>query len=275
MPGGSLHLIGTPIGNLGDLSERAARAIRECDLLLCEDTRVVSKLLRHIGASPPTESFHEHSEREKVARIADRIESGDSVALVSDAGLPLISDPGFPLVREVISRGLRVEAIPGPFAGVLALVLSGLPPSPFAFLGFLPRRSAERRALFRRIQEMEMTVIVYESPHRIVRALEDLAAEWPQAEIAVARELTKLHEEVVRGSAAEVVDQLRGRDRIRGEITLVIGPLVREIEPADPESIRNEFLRLRDSGMRRTDAVKVLAVRFSLSKRELYDMLSD
>ena len=275
MARGILYIVGTPIGNLADLSPRAAEVIRTSHLLLCEDTRVTRKLLAHLGADTPLESFHEYSEGSKMESALSRIEQGESLGLVSDAGMPLLSDPGFPLVREAASRGLRIEVIPGPFAASVALVASGIAPAPFAFLGFLPRRASERRAVFARLPDLAMTAVFYESPHRILATLEDLVSIAPEAEIAICRELTKLHEEVVRGIVPMVKADLEKRESIRGEIVLVVGPVAREEKTATPDQIREEFVRLRDSGMRRTDAVKVLAERFSLSRRELYDMLSD
>jgi 16S rRNA (cytidine1402-2'-O)-methyltransferase len=272
---GKLLVIATPIGNLGDLSPRAADAIRSCDLLLCEDTRQTRKLLSHLGASVPMESFHEHSEEEKLERIIGLLERGNTVGLVSDAGTPLLSDPGFPLVRAARRAGVTVEPIPGPFAGVTALSASGLPPVPFCFLGFLPRRSSERKDLFRKLPRLAMTTVVFESPHRVRRSLEDLREELGDVRVAVGRELTKIHEEILEGSVSEILETLSERDRIRGELTLVIAPIEETGAATDlgPEQLREEFERLRSEGMRRPDAVKLLADRHGISRRDLYDRL--
>lgn len=273
---GSLLVIATPIGNLSDLSERAARAIAECDLLLCEDTRVTQKLISHLGAHVELKSHHEHNEEEMLESVLARLESGQTVGLVSDAGTPLLADPGFPLVRAARQRGFRVEPIPGPFAGVAALSASGIAPVPFCFLGFVPRKSSERKELFRSLPSLGMTSVVFESPHRVIGCLEDLESEHPGVEIVIARELTKIHEEILHGTVSELMGELGSRDRIRGEITIVISAITREQsagEHVGPERLRAEFEELRSSGMKRTDAVKILSERYGLQRRELYDKL--
>ncbi len=275
-PGGRLLVIATPIGNLSDLSSRAATAIAECDLLLCEDTRVTRKLVSHIGAHPELRSHHEHNENEMLEDILSRLESGQTIGIVSDAGTPLLSDPGFPLVRAARDRGIRVEPIPGAFAGVAALAASGIAPVPFCFLGFLPRKSSERSELFRSLPALAMTAIAFESPHRLIGALEDLESEHGGVEVVVARELTKLHEEILSGGVSELLDQLRAKDRIRGEITLVISPVHAQDDrgkDVSSDQLRAEFEELRSSGLKRTDAVKILSERYGLQRRELYDKL--
>lgn len=274
--GGSLLVIATPIGNLSDLSARAAKAIVECDLLLCEDTRVTQKLVSHLGARVELRSYHEHNEEEILESVLASLESGLTVGLVSDAGTPLLSDPGFPLVRAARERGIRVEPIPGPFSGAAALSASGIAPVPFCFLGFVPRKSSERQELFRSLSSLRMTCVVFESPHRLIGCLEDLESEHRGLEIVVARELTKLHEEILSGTVSDLLEQLRNRDRIRGEITLVISPVTADrsrSEDLDPGQLRAEFEELRSSGMKRTDAVKILSERYGLQRRELYDKL--
>ena len=275
---GKLMVIATPIGNLSDLSERAAEAIRSCDLLLCEDTRVTRKLVTHLGAGVDLASHHEHNEQGQVESLIERMERGATIGLVSDAGTPLISDPGFPLVRAARERGIRVEPIPGPSAGLAALSASGIAPVPFCFLGFLPRKSAERRELFRSLQSLRMTAVAFESPHRLEKSLVDLEQELGEIEISVARELTKMHEEILTGTVEEVRRDLESKPRIRGEITIVISapsPRSGEFSMPDPEQLRQEFEALRSSGMKRTDAVKVLAERYGLPRRELYDKLAE
>ncbi|MBW3671125.1 MAG: 16S rRNA (cytidine(1402)-2'-O)-methyltransferase [Acidobacteria bacterium] len=273
---GSLLVIATPLGNLSDLSQRAARAIAECDLLLCEDTRVTRKLISHLGARVELKSHHEHNEEEMLEFVLARLESGQTVGLVSDAGTPLLADPGFPLVRAARKRGFRVEPVPGPFAGVAALSASGIAPVPFCFLGFVPRKRSERKELFRSLPSLGMTSVVFESPHRVMGCLEDLENEHPGVEIVIARELTKIHEEILSGTVSELLEQLRSRDRIRGEITIVISAITREqsgSEDVGPDRLRAEFEELRSSGMKRTDAVKILSERYGLQRRELYDKL--
>src|SRR5438128_1110655 len=210
MPG-KLLIVGTPIGNLGDLSPRALEALKSADLVLCEDTRHTRKLLTHFGIDKPTQRFDDHTEDARGGTFADQIEAGATVALVSDAGMPVISDPGFRLVRIARERGLTVEPVPGPFAGVLALVASGIAPLPFTFLGFTPHRHGERQEFYRRLATLGHTAIVYESPERVLESLRDALTILRAVEGAVAREMTKLREELIRGTISEVVDVL-GRD---------------------------------------------------------------
>lgn len=276
MQRGRLLVIATPIGNLDDLSPRARRALETCDLLLCEDTRHTQKLLTHFGIRPARiDSFHEHNEREKVDSVLDAIEHGSVVGLVSDAGLPLLSDPGFPLLRAARERGFTVEPIPGPFAGALALVASGLAPLPFAFHGFVPQKQQERIEFFRDLASRRMTAVVYESPYRVVESLADAANVFPDAQMTLAREMTKMHEEFVHGSVREVASQIAEREGVKGEITLVfaLGQLADAGEHVTTEELRSEFNRLRESGMKRGDAVKLLSDKYELTRKELYKTL--
>lgn len=272
MPG-KLLIVGTPLGNLADFPPRAVAALKSADLILCEDTRHTRKLLTHFGIDRPTDSYHEHNEDERAERFIERIESGETIALVSDAGMPVLSDPGYPLVRIARERGVTVEPIPGPFAGALALAASGLPPLPFTFLGFTPHRQGERRDFYRRVADIGHTTVVYESPERVIASLEDALEILGDAEMSLARELTKMHEEILGGRVSEVLAALRGRDSIYGEITLVFGAPAKPREEASPDDIRTEFQRLRDSGMRRNDAVKAVAEKFGLRKNDVYRLL--
>lgn len=269
---GKLVLIGTPVGNLQDLSPRALEAIRSCSLLLCEDTRHTRKLLNHFGVSQKLESFHEHNEDARADRVLDRIAFGEVIGLVSDAGMPVLSDPGYALVRRARERGLQVEVIPGPFAAAMALIASGLAPVPFAFFGFSPHRSGERAEFFRRILAAGMTSVIYESPQRIVASLEDALEVFGDIEVTVGRELTKIHEEYLHGKISEVRERLQSRGEVRGEITVVFAAAA-ELAREEPDDIAAEFRRLRDNGMRRPDAVKLLAERYRLKKGELYRLL--
>jgi len=269
---GKLLIIGTPIGNLGDLSPRAVEALRSADLVLCEDTRHTRGLLTHFGIDKPTQRFDDHTEDARGGTFADRIEGGETVALVSDAGMPVISDPGFRLVRIARERGLTVEPIPGPFAGVLALVASGIAPLPFTFLGFTPHRHGERSEFYRRLAALGHTAIVYESPERLVESLRDALPILGDVEIAVAREMTKLHEELIRGTISEVIAALESRS-IKGEVTVVFAAAAPPESNIVPDDVAAEFARLRDSGMRRNDAVKAVAEKFGLRKNEVYKML--
>jgi 16S rRNA (cytidine1402-2'-O)-methyltransferase len=268
-----LLLVGTPLGNLQDMPPRAIAALKSADLILCEDTRHTRKLLTHFGIDRPTDSYHEHNEDAKAESLIQRIEGGETLALVSDAGMPVISDPGYRIVRLARERGITVEPIPGPFAGVLALAASGIPPLPFTFLGFTPHRQNERLDFYRRAAELGHTTVIYESPERVVASLEDALTVLGDTEVTVARELTKMHEELVHGNISEVLAELRARDRVHGEITLVYAAPAKQADEASPDEIRQEFERLRDSGMRRNDAVKAVAEKFGLRKNDVYRLL--
>ena len=219
--GGTLFLVATPIGNLDDITSRALQTLKGVALVAAEDTRHTRRLLDHFGIRATLVSLHDHNERQRLPAILARLEAGESVAVVTDAGSPGIADPGYPLVRAAIEAGHRVESIPGPSAVVAALQVSGLPTDAFTFLGFLPPRSAARRKLFEEHADRRETLVVFESPHRIESCLEDIEAVWGERTIALARELTKIHEQVLRGSAREVRAALRP-DQTRGEMVLVL-----------------------------------------------------
>jgi 16S rRNA (cytidine1402-2'-O)-methyltransferase len=270
---GKLVIVGTPIGNLSDFPPRAIEALQSADLILCEDTRHTRKLLTHFGIETPAESFHEHNEDDKAPRVLERIERGETIALVSDAGMPIVSDPGFPIVRLARQQGLVVEPIPGPFAGVIALAASGIAPLPFTFLGFAPHREGERRDFLRAAAQLGHTVVYYESPERVVPSLADALQIFGDAEVCVARELTKMHEELLSGPLTSVVPQLASRERVHGEITIVLGAAVKQAATASAHEISMEFARLRDGGMRRNDAIKAVAEKFGLRKNDVYRLL--
>jgi len=224
---GTLYVVGTPIGNLEDITLRAIRILREVALIAAEDTRVSRTLLTAHQISTPLVSFHEFSGTTRVRRLVDRLATGD-VALISDAGMPGLSDPGYPLIRAAVDAGHAVVPIPGPSAILAGLVASGLPMHSFTFHGFLPRKSGERRRLLASIAESSHTHVVFESPHRLVAALtETVEILGPDRPLAVGRELTKKFEEVVRGTAAMVLERFE-RQAPRGEITLMIGPAERQ-----------------------------------------------
>jgi 16S rRNA (cytidine1402-2'-O)-methyltransferase len=270
---GRLVIVGTPIGNLADMSPRAIDALKSVDVILCEDTRHTRKLLNHFGIDTPAESYHEHNEEEKAEQVLERIQRGHTFALVSDAGMPVVSDPGFRLVRLAREQSIDVEPIPGPFAAIVALAASGIAPLPFTFLGFSPHRQGERRDFYRHAAELGHTVTFYESPERVIASLEDALEIFGDAELTVAREMTKLHEELIRGSVQSVVESLRSRPAIHGEITIVLGRPVKAAASVATADITAEFDRLRASGMRRNDAIKAVAVKFGLRKNDVYRML--
>ena len=217
----SFYLVSTPIGNLSDLSSRAKEILASVDFILAEDTRKARTLLAHCGIAGRTIPYHDHNKEKVTPGILDRVEAGDTGALVTDAGTPGISDPGFYIVRAMIERGIEFTAIPGPSAVMQALVMAGLPTDRFTFYGYVSRKKGARDRLFEEAGAEAGTAVFFESPHRIVSTLEALARLLPDRQAVVARELTKLHEEVVRGSAAELAGQFAGR-RVRGEVTLLI-----------------------------------------------------
>jgi 16S rRNA (cytidine1402-2'-O)-methyltransferase len=263
---GTLFLVATPIGNLEDITLRALRVLREADLIACEDTRQTRKLLDHYGIDKPTLSYHEHNEAARSVELVARLEAGASVALVSDAGTPLVSDPGYRLVRLAVAKGVRVEPVPGPSAALAALAASGLPTDEFHFAGFLPPRTAQRRKTLQRLKDEPATLVFYEAPHRLLETLDDIDAVLGPRPVVVARELTKVHEEFRRGTAAEL---RRARIPLKGECTLLVGKAERE--EAHDETPLAEAVEARvRGGMSRMDAMKAVARERGLSKRDVY-----
>jgi 16S rRNA (cytidine1402-2'-O)-methyltransferase len=257
MPG-TLFVVATPIGNLEDITLRAIRVLREVALIAAEDTRRTAQLLARHGISTPTTSLHEHNEARKAPGILARLRDGENVALVSDAGTPVISDPGARLIRDAIDAGIRVEPIPGPTAIMAALAVSGLSADTFTFLGFPPTRSNDRTAWFERVRNIGGTVVFFEAPHRIHRTLLELRDHIGDAPIALARELTKAHEESVRGPISEVLERLRV---VKGEFTVVV-------EVGESTKFGRENLNERSLSRRR--ALAVLAKESGLTPNELY-----
>jgi len=222
--GGTLFLVATPIGNLEDVTRRALRTLSEVSAVAAEDTRRTRRLLAHYGIAAPVVSLFEHNERQRIPRLVERLRAGESLALVTDAGSPGIADPGYRLARAASEAGLRVESVPGPSALIAALQVSGLPTDRFTFAGFLPVKPGARRRMLEELAERRETVVVFEAPHRIEKALADLEQVWGSRPIALARELTKTFEQVLRGSAAEVRAAL-GAEQRRGEMVLVLSGL--------------------------------------------------
>ncbi len=266
----ALYIVSTPIGNLEDITLRALRVLREADLIACEDTRQTRKLLDHYGIAKPVTSYHDHNEQTRAAELIGRIERGENVALVSDAGTPLISDPGYRLVAAAIAAGIPVVPIPGPSAVMGALAAAGLATDSFRFCGFLPPKTSQRRKIFEEWKHEACTLVFYEAPHRILETLEDLAAVMPSHPVVIAREVTKLHEEFLRGTAAELIATLSARPSVKGEITLLIGKTERA--EADGTPIEEAIRALEASGVARMDAIKQVAKARGLSKREVYKL---
>lgn len=271
-----LYLVATPIGNLEDITFRALRVLRSVDRIACEDTRQTQKLLNHFEITTPTLSLYEHNEADRSAKIVAELKEGARIAVVSDAGMPGICDPGMFLTKAAIEAGIAVYPIPGANAALSALVASGLNTEHFLFAGFLPPKPGARRTQLEQMQAAitgEQTLLFYEAPHRIAETLEDIEHVWgPACSIVVARELTKLHEEFLRGPVKEVREELLSRERIRGEIVLLV-----EAKPASPSGQNTELsLTDRIAELTRTenlgemDALKRIAKERSVSKSELY-----
>jgi len=276
-----LYLVATPIGNLGDITLRALEVLKHADRIACEDTRQTQKLLNHFAITTPTVSFHQHNERDRAAELIAALKNGGSIAVVSDAGMPGISDPGSWLVTEAIAAGVTVIPIPGANAALSALIASGLATGDFRFLGFLPEKAGARRTALEALaalpRETAQTVIFYEAPHRIADTLADLESVFgPELRVVAARELTKLHEEFLRGTVAAVRRDLAARDRIRGEFTLLIeapakNPGAPSLACETRETISARVARLQsESNLDEKEALKRLARELGQSKSEVY-----
>jgi 16S rRNA (cytidine1402-2'-O)-methyltransferase len=222
---GTLYLVATPIGNLEDITLRALRTLKECDVIAAEDTRRTGQLLKHFGISKPMLSYFQFNEAKRSEEILERLQRGEKIALVTDAGSPGISDPGERVVRAARANGLRVEAVPGPCALVAALTASGLPTDEFHFIGFLPHKSGQRRKQLEALREFAGTLVLYESPYRIEKLLTELAEVFPERQVVLARELTKKFEEFLRGTAAELPEVIKKRS-LKGEFVVLIAPPV-------------------------------------------------
>jgi 16S rRNA (cytidine1402-2'-O)-methyltransferase len=270
MPG-LLYLVATPIGNLEDITYRAVRVLKEADLIACEDTRQTRKLLDHYGIATPMVSYHEHNEADRSRELAERMGGGAVIALVSDAGMPLVSDPGYRLVNAALELGIPVQPVPGPSAVVAALAASGLPTDAFHFGGFLPAKSGQRARVLEALASETATLVFYEAPHRVLETLEAVEQVMGPRPVVVARELTKLHEEFLRGTASEVRSQLAARAAVKGEITLLIGKAL--APPVDSTPLEDAVQQLVSAGTPRMDAIKQVARRRGLSKREVYEQL--
>jgi len=266
---GTLYVVATPIGNLEDISYRAVRVLKEVGLIACEDTRHTAKLLQHYGIGKPTVSYHEHNEAARAEELVAKLTAGLNIAQVSDAGMPGISDPGYRVIKLAIEHGVPVVPIPGASAVVAALAASGLPTDSFQFLGFLPAKSGQRRTILEMLRNAEHTTIVYEAPHRIVETMEDivelLGAERP---VVLARELTKLHEEFIRGGAGEVLRRIQ-EHAMKGEMTLLIGKGAGQQTAGKDIAQRLDEI-MREQNLDEKAALKIVAKEQGLSKSEAY-----
>lgn len=276
MPG-TLYIIATPIGNLEDITQRALRILRAVDVIACEDTRHTRKLLNHFGIDKTTISYHEHNERERAAELCDLVEGGKNLGLVSDAGTPLINDPGFRIVQAAIERGISVVSVPGPSAVVTALAASGLPTDTFFFGGFLPARANARRAKLEQVLAIPGTLVFYEAPHRIAKTLRDALNVLGDRAAAVGRELTKIHEEFVRGKLSELAKHFPENRPVRGEIVLMIGGAQDQAPSTLATNTSVQLMKrvrvLEQQGLNSKDALKTAARELGLKRGEAYRLM--
>jgi 16S rRNA (cytidine1402-2'-O)-methyltransferase len=270
---GRLFVVSLPIGNLRDITLRAIDTLQTVDVILAEDTRTTRRILDHYEIRTPFySSLYEGAEDGRVRDIVELLRSGKDVALVSDAGTPLMSDPGFPVVRAAVSAGIQVVPVPGPTAAIAALVASGLPPDRFVFEGSLPRKKTHREELFGRLRNESSTTIAYESPHRLQETLDLLARELPERDVVVAREVSKLHEEFVRGRAAEIALLFAARGEVRGECVLLIGGERLEMDSVDPERKEALLAVAREEGLSKKTVERLLVAALGIPKNRAYEI---
>ncbi|HFI0353854.1 TPA: 16S rRNA (cytidine(1402)-2'-O)-methyltransferase [Streptococcus suis] len=269
---GTLYLVPTPIGNLQDMTFRAIQTLKEVDVIAAEDTRNTGLLLKHFEIETRQTSFHEHNAHEKISVLIDWLKSGQSIAQVSDAGLPSISDPGHDLVKVAIEENIPVVALPGASAGITALIASGLAPQPHIFYGFLPRKAGQQKDFFQEKRAYPETQIFYESPYRVADTLENMLSVYGNRQVTIVRELTKLYEEYQRGSITEVLDYLK-ENPLKGECLIIVaGVGEEELPSADEEDLKVEVEKEIAMGRKPNQAIKEVAKRYQLKKQEVYDL---
>lgn len=270
MPG-ILYIVATPIGNLEDMTLRALRVLKEVDVIAAEDTRHTRLMLSHFQIGTPLTSYHEHNERTKAQQLVARLDRGENIALVSDAGTPAISDPGYRLVRAAVNAGVSVVPVPGPSALAAAISAGGLPSDEFVFVGFLPAKKGQRRSKLQELRDQRRSIVAYEAPHRVREALADIYDVLGDRALVLARELTKIHEEFLRGRVSEVIGQIAGRE-MRGEITLIIEGAAAEVRVPE-EILGAEIEELQSAGMRVKEVAATLGEKYGHSKREIYRLI--
>jgi 16S rRNA (cytidine1402-2'-O)-methyltransferase len=274
---GILYLVATPIGNLEDITLRALRILKEVDLIACEDTRHTARLLTRYGIATPRESYHKFNEESRAPRLIQMLRDGKNIALVSDSGTPLISDPGYELVSSCRREGITVIPVPGPSAAIAALIGSGLPSDTFCFAGFLPARGALRRRRLKELAAVPSTLILYEAPHRLLESLEDMIAILGTRRAGIARELTKVHEEFLQGTLAELLSLFQARPKIQGEITLVIERgTTEQVNLEWPASLKWHLeTEIQKTGFPRNEALKLVAKQRGITRKQAYNLLND
>ena len=272
---GTLYVCATPIGNLGDITLRVLEVLREVDLIAAEDTRHSRKLLDHFGISTPLTSYHEHNEKGKAQELVRKLHGGEAIALISDAGMPGISDPGKEVIQLCLDEEIPVDVLPGANAGLTALILSGMPNEHFLFHGFLPSHSNSRKKELAGYAHLPFTQIFYEAPHRLVDTLEDLLEVFGDREVAVVREITKLHQNVHKGNLIQLLEEFK-LNSPRGEICLLTAPYIEPLPTGGPVEWRQEVEGLVQHGMKPNDAMRQVGKKYGVSKREIYQtLLSD
>ena len=265
---GSLYIVPTPIGNLEDITFRAVRVLKEVDLIAAEDTRHTQVLLNHYDIRTSVTSYHEHNERGKARELVEQLRQGRSIALLSDAGTPMISDPGYRLVVEAIRAGVQVIPLPGPSAVTAALSAAGLPTDRFGFEGFLPAKKSERRSALEALKKDTKTLVFYEAPHRLKETLADMAEIFGDREVSIGREISKVHEEFLRGALREILATVE-QQTVRGEITLVVQGATSGA-PVTEEGVISEIRQLAENGMRVKEISELVGAHHGISKREVY-----
>jgi len=265
---GVLYIVATPIGNLEDITLRALRVLKEVACIAAEDTRHTQKLLSHYDIRTPLTSYHEHNERAKAGQLVERIKQGQNIALVSDAGMPTIADPGYRIVVAAIGAGIQVIPVPGPSALTAVLSASGLPTDRFIFEGFLPAKKKERRDRLEALRGERRTLVCFEAPHRLRESLGDIREFLGEREVVLAREVSKIHEEFLRGTVGDVIDRLAGQE-LRGEMTLVVRGSAGESAVAE-DQLKADIRRLKQEGMRVKEIAELLGERYGYSKKEIY-----
>lgn len=275
---GILYICGTPIGNLEDITLRALRILKKVKLIAAEDTRRTKKLLNHYHIDTKATSYHEYNKFKKAPYLVEILKNGQDIALVSDAGMPGISDPGYVLIDLALKSNIKIIPIPGASALITALVVSGLPIDKFVFEGFLPRKIKERKRYFRSIENEERTVIFYETPHRLKRALKDMLEVWGDRKIVIARELTKIFEEIIRGKLSQVLTEISTKE-IKGEITLVVQGGIKKKEKDKIDFLKNEYImqeylkKLKNQGYSNKDIIKIAQEKLDIPKNLIYKKL--
>lgn len=268
-PYGKLYLVATPIGNMDDMSIRMVNTLKEVDVIAAEDTRNTGLLLKHFGIETRQISFHEHNAQEKIPILLDLLKSGQNLAQVSDAGLPSISDPGHDLVKAAIAEDIAVVTVPGPSAGISALIASGLAPQPHVFYGFLPRKSGQQKEFFESKKAYPETQIFYESPHRVKATLENMLEVYGDRSVVLVRELTKIYEEYQRGRISELIDYL-AENSLKGECLLIVAGASLEKEDKADADLLAEIDSLVQSGSKKNQAIKEVAKKYGRNKSQLY-----